>query len=85
MKRERQAKKEELAKEKEKIKTMSPEDREKYLTKLKEQRKREKELAKKEKKKIDKRQVITGIIAAILLILMLASVCGTLVAYLIRG
>jgi F0F1-type ATP synthase assembly protein I len=62
---------------------MNPEDRKKYKARLKEQRKREKEAAKNKKGKADPMKIATAVIAAILCVLMVLSVCGTLIAYLV--
>ncbi len=67
------------------MKNMSPEEKEKYKIKLKEQKKKDKAKLKKDKIRIDKKKIGSAILAAVLCILMLLSVCGTLLAYLLAS
>ena len=61
---------------------MTKEDRKKYKDRKKEEIRRERMANKKAYGKKDGYQFFTAIIAAVLCILMLLSVCGTLIAYL---
>ena len=63
------------------MKTLTGEELKKYKAKIKEDEKREKNAAKAKKGKIDGTKIATRVVAFILCLLMLLSVCGTLLFY----